>query len=272
MSEPDMEADENGAGMGHTGGCGVSETRLWRCGAAEPAGEADPGAFPGRMTVAPPLEVSTQAKRVFPFAPLAGYPDRGGGLLPRGSSPWRGALGSRPLRKREPYRLVPLSHHSSWELAPAGRFQASPPLEFSGETPSVRSVWVAVRTRSSAERVRRASFSIPVCGKRLGVRSTDRKRDGAEGSRGEGQPTQRGPARRGVSPLVREALCGQIGRDVVPLASDPAAAPAGQRRERSAPTARRTAHRCAGRAHAARRRSRSHRGQRWQSPSSCQRC
>ena len=75
MSEPDMEADENGAGMGHTGG-GASERRSWRFGAAEPAGEADPGAFPGRMTVAPPLEVSTQAQRVFPFAPLVGSPDR----------------------------------------------------------------------------------------------------------------------------------------------------------------------------------------------------
>ena len=130
-----------------------------------------------------------------------------------------------------------------------------------------------VRTRSSAERVRRASFSIPVGGK--GLRGREHRRedgDGAEGSRGEGQPTQRGPARRGASPLVREALRGQIGRDVVRLASDPAAAPAGQRRGRSAPIARRTARRRAGRAHAARRRSRSHRGWRWQSPSSRQRC
>src|SRR5260221_14317952 len=83
----------------------------------------------------PSREVSTQAKLVFPFAPLGGCPDRGGGLLPRGSSPWRGALGSRPLCNREPGRLVPLSHHSGWELAPAGRVPASPPLEFSGETP-----------------------------------------------------------------------------------------------------------------------------------------
>src|SRR5260221_2712893 len=72
MSEPDMEADENGAGMGHTGGCGASEMRSCGFGAAEPDYEADPGALPGRMTVAPPLEVSTQAKLEFPFAPLAG--------------------------------------------------------------------------------------------------------------------------------------------------------------------------------------------------------
>jgi hypothetical protein len=85
------------------------------------------------MTVAPPLGVSTQAKLVFPFAPLAGYPDRGGGFLPRGISPWRGALCSRPLRNREPCRLVPLSRHPGRELSSAGRFQAPPPLEFSGE-------------------------------------------------------------------------------------------------------------------------------------------
>src|SRR5260221_12572543 len=87
------------------------------------------------MTVAPPEEVSTQVKLVFPFAPLVGYLDRGGGLLPRGSSPWRGALGSRPLCNRELGRRAPLSRHSGWDLAPAGRVHASPPLEFSGETP-----------------------------------------------------------------------------------------------------------------------------------------
>src|SRR5260221_13795865 len=89
------------------------------------------------MTVAPPEEVSTQVKLVFPFAPLVGSPDRGGGLLPRGSSPWRGALGSRPLCNRELGRRAPLSRHSGWELAPAGRVHASPPLEFSGETRSL---------------------------------------------------------------------------------------------------------------------------------------
>lgn len=107
---------------------------------------------------------------------------------------------------------------------------------------------------------------------RVGSTDGDRAVGMGMGIRGKGQLTQRGPARRGASPLVREALCGQIGRDVVRLASDPAAAPAGRRRGRSAPIVRRTAHRRAGRAHAARRRSRSHRGWRWRSPSSCQRC
>jgi hypothetical protein len=31
-----MEADENGAELGHTGGWGASETRSWRFGAANP--------------------------------------------------------------------------------------------------------------------------------------------------------------------------------------------------------------------------------------------
>jgi hypothetical protein len=122
--------------MGHTGGRSQRDeiVAFW---CPEPAGEADPGAFPGRMTVAPPpLEVSTQAKLVFPVAPLVGSPGRGGGLLPRGSSRWRGALGSRPLCNRGPCRRVPLSRHSGWEPSLAGRFHASPPLEFSGETPS----------------------------------------------------------------------------------------------------------------------------------------
>ena len=49
MSGPDMEADEN---VGHTGGWSQRDeiVAFW-CPA--PAGEADPGAFPGRMTVAP---------------------------------------------------------------------------------------------------------------------------------------------------------------------------------------------------------------------------
>src|SRR5258708_7423459 len=85
------------------------------------------------------LEVSTQAKLVFPLAPLAGSPDRGGGLLPRGSSPWRGALCSRPLRNREPCHLVPLSRHPGRELSSAGRVHAPPPLEFSGEARLSRS-------------------------------------------------------------------------------------------------------------------------------------
>src|SRR5260221_14584608 len=52
MSGPDMEADENGAKLGHTGGWSQRDeiVAFW-CPA--PAGEADPGAFPGRMTVAP---------------------------------------------------------------------------------------------------------------------------------------------------------------------------------------------------------------------------
>jgi len=50
------------------------------------------------------------------------------------------------------------------------------PRKHSHETPSVGSAWVVVRTRSSVVRVRRASFSIPVCGRGLGeVGSTDRK-------------------------------------------------------------------------------------------------
>src|SRR5258706_15868898 len=105
MSVPDMKADENEVRLGHTGG-GASEMRSWRFGATSP--------FRKLIQVRPrtndcrpsALEVSTQAKLVFPFAPLVGSPDRGGGLLPRGSSPWRGALGSRPLCNRELLTLV----------------------------------------------------------------------------------------------------------------------------------------------------------------------
>jgi len=54
MSVPDMEADENGAGLGHTGGRSQRDeiVAFW---CPEPDYEADPGAFPARMTVAPPL-------------------------------------------------------------------------------------------------------------------------------------------------------------------------------------------------------------------------
>src|SRR5215470_17482550 len=65
MSVPDMEADENGAGREHTVGWSQrDEIEAYWC--PQPDWEADPGAFPGRMTVAPPREVSTQAKLVFP--------------------------------------------------------------------------------------------------------------------------------------------------------------------------------------------------------------
>src|SRR5262245_26223753 len=76
MSGPDMEADENGAEAGHTGGWSQRDEigRFW---CPEPVFEADPGAFPGRMTVAPPLEVSTQAQRVVPAHREHGCRERG---------------------------------------------------------------------------------------------------------------------------------------------------------------------------------------------------
>src|SRR6516164_5077324 len=65
MSGSDREADENGAGRGHTGWWSQrDEIVAYWC--HQPDCEADPGAFPGRMTVAPPLEVSTPVKLVFP--------------------------------------------------------------------------------------------------------------------------------------------------------------------------------------------------------------
>src|SRR5215469_11753490 len=71
MSVPDMKADENGPGRRPTGWWSQRDeiVALW---CREPDYEADPGAFPGRMTVAPPLEVSTTANLVVSRAPLAG--------------------------------------------------------------------------------------------------------------------------------------------------------------------------------------------------------
>src|SRR5258708_2857221 len=97
------------------------------------------------MTVAPPQEVSTQVQLVFPFAPLAGYPDGStrqpvclrvvGAEQPGHDAGCQGEerrahAGSVTDRSR---RFVPLSHHEDWELLPGGLFRASPPLEFSGE-------------------------------------------------------------------------------------------------------------------------------------------
>src|SRR5215467_11429179 len=71
MSVPDMKADENLPGRRHNGWWSQRDeiVAFW---CREPDYEADPGAFSGRMTVAPPLEVSTQAKLVSSRAPLAG--------------------------------------------------------------------------------------------------------------------------------------------------------------------------------------------------------
>jgi hypothetical protein len=64
MSVPDMEADENGTWLAHTEG-GASETRSWRIGAASPIVKLIL-VRPRTDDCCPSLEVSTQAKLVFP--------------------------------------------------------------------------------------------------------------------------------------------------------------------------------------------------------------
>ena len=73
MSEPDMEADENEAeAEAYWRRSQRDEIVAYWC--RQPDWEADPGAFPARMTVAPPLEVSTPANLVFPaHRSLAAY-------------------------------------------------------------------------------------------------------------------------------------------------------------------------------------------------------
>src|SRR5262245_60077068 len=73
MSVPDMEADENGAGREHTGGWSQrDESEAYWC--PQPDWEADPGAFPGRMTVAPPPGGEHAGATGVSHAPLAGCP------------------------------------------------------------------------------------------------------------------------------------------------------------------------------------------------------
>ena len=131
MSGPDMEADEN---VRHTGGWSQRDeiVAFW-CPA--PAGEADPGAFPGRMTVAPRERCARRRNWWFPshrsLAPQTVVEDCCREGARRGEERWahaRCVTGNQVVARRSP-------GHSGWELVPAGRVHASPPLEFSGETP-----------------------------------------------------------------------------------------------------------------------------------------
>ena len=113
------------------------------------------------MTVAPPQEVSTQVQLVFPFAPLAGYPDGStrqpvclrvvGAEQPGHDAGCQGEerrahAGGVTDRSR---RFVPLSHLEGWELLPGGLFRASPPLEFSGEARCLAQTWKRMKMEPS---------------------------------------------------------------------------------------------------------------------------
>src|SRR5260221_12736998 len=71
MPVQDKKPDESAPG-GSLPGWGSRRDEFVAFWCRAPDYEADPGGFPGRMTVAPPLQVSTQAKRVCSRAPLAG--------------------------------------------------------------------------------------------------------------------------------------------------------------------------------------------------------
>src|SRR5258708_22498870 len=85
------------------------------------------------MTVAPPQEVSTQVKLVFPAHRSLAAQTWAEDACREKSRHGEEHCAHACCLTRSSCRRVPLSHQSSWELAPADRFHASPPLKFSGE-------------------------------------------------------------------------------------------------------------------------------------------